>query len=104
MRTLQRFAVLVAIGAIVGTMAACSGGTAVSSAPSAGPTSAGETTAPSEASAPTTISFWTHTHPPMIEVYEKLIADYEAANPNITVDYQTIPNNEFGTKMLTSLS
>jgi multiple sugar transport system substrate-binding protein len=104
MRTLQRFAVLVAIGAIVGTMAACSGGTAVSSAPSAGPTSAGETTAPSQAAAPVTISFWTHTHPPMIEVYEKLIADYEAANPNITVDYQTIPNNEFGTKMLTSLS
>ena len=26
----------------------------------------------------TTISFWTHTHPPMIEVYEKLVADYEA--------------------------
>ena len=27
-----------------------------------------------------------------------------AANPNITIDYQTIPNNEFGTKMLTSLA
>ncbi len=52
----------------------------------------------------TTISFWTHTHPPMIEVYEQLIAEYEEANPNITIDYQTIPNNEFGTKMLTSLS
>ena len=52
----------------------------------------------------TTISFWTHTHPPMIEVYEDLIAQYEEANPNITIDYQTIPNNEFNTKMLTSLS
>lgn len=52
----------------------------------------------------TTISFWTHTHPPMIEVYEDLIAQYEEANPNVTIDYQTIPNNEFNTKMLTSLS
>jgi ABC-type glycerol-3-phosphate transport system substrate-binding protein len=52
----------------------------------------------------TTITFWTHTHPPMIEVYEELIAEYEEANPGVTIDYQTIPNNEFGTKMLTSLS
>jgi ABC-type glycerol-3-phosphate transport system substrate-binding protein len=37
-------------------------------------------------------------------VYEELIAEYEEANPGITIDYQTIPNNEFGTKMLTSLS
>lgn len=51
-----------------------------------------------------TISFWTHTHPPMIEVYETLIDEYEKANPGVTVDYQTIPNNEFNTKMLTSLS
>jgi multiple sugar transport system substrate-binding protein len=98
MRTLRRFAVLVAVGAIAGTMAGCST-PAASSAPSDGATAAA-----SEAAGPTTISFWTHTHPPMIEVYEKLIAEYEAANPNITVDYQTIPNNEFGTKMLTSLS
>lgn len=52
----------------------------------------------------TTISFWTHTHPPMIAVYEDLIKQYEAANPGIKIDYQTIPNNEFNTKMLTSLS
>lgn len=51
-----------------------------------------------------TISFWTHTHPPMIEVYEQLIDEYEDANPGVTIDYQTIPNNEFNTKMLTSLS
>ncbi len=51
-----------------------------------------------------TISFWTHTHPPMIEVFEELIAEYEDANPNITIDYQTIPNGDFNTKMLTSLS
>lgn len=58
----------------------------------------------SQESDSTTISFWTHTHPPMIEVYEDLIAEYEEANPNVTIDYETIPNNEFNTKMLTSLS
>lgn len=62
---------------------------------------AGGTTAPG---GPTTITFWTHTHPPMIEVYQKLITEYEAEHPGIKIDYQTIPNNEFGTKMLTSLS
>jgi multiple sugar transport system substrate-binding protein len=104
MRTLRRLAVLVATGAIVGAMVGCSGA-GVTSAPSAGATEpAGQSAAATDSTEPVTVSFWTHTHPPMIEVYEKLIADYEAANPNITIDYQTIPNNEFGTKMLTSLS
>ncbi|KAA9148644.1 sugar ABC transporter substrate-binding protein [Microbacterium lushaniae] len=51
-----------------------------------------------------TLTFWTHTHPPMIEVFEELIAEYEDENPNVTIDYQTIPNADFNTKMLTSLS
>ena len=51
-----------------------------------------------------TITFWTHTHPPMIELNEKLIAEYQSKNPNVKIEYQTIPNTEFGTKMLTSLS
>jgi multiple sugar transport system substrate-binding protein len=104
MRTLRRFAVLVATGALAGTLAGCGGG-ASSPATSANPTSGTPaSTAPSQPAAPVTVTFWTHTHPPMIEVYKKLIADYQAANPNVTIDYQTIPNNEFGTKMLTSLS
>lgn len=51
-----------------------------------------------------TISFWTHTHPPMITVYEELIEAYEAENEGVTIDYQTVPNNEFGTRLLTALS
>lgn len=86
MNTKRTIAVLTAATLSVAGLAACSTG---------GGGGEGEAT---------TISFWTHTHPPMIEVYEKLIAEYEEANPNITIDYQTIPNNEFGTKMLTSLS
>jgi ABC-type glycerol-3-phosphate transport system substrate-binding protein len=52
----------------------------------------------------TTVTFWTHTHPPMIALNKKIIAEYEKKHPNIKIDYQTIPNDEFGTKMLTSMS
>lgn len=51
-----------------------------------------------------TVSFWTHTHPPMVELNKSLIAEYEKKHPNVTIEYQTIPNTEFGTKMLTALS
>src|SRR5690349_17421233 len=50
------------------------------------------------------LTFWTHTHPPMIALNKQLIAEYEKANPNVTIDYQQIPNTDFNTKMLTSLS
>lgn len=51
-----------------------------------------------------TVTFWTHTHPPMVDLNKKLIAEYEKKHPDVTVEYQTIPNTEFGTKMLTALS
>jgi ABC-type glycerol-3-phosphate transport system substrate-binding protein len=40
----------------------------------------------------------------MIELNKKLIAEYEAKHPNVQIEYEQIPNTEFGTKMLTSLS
>jgi multiple sugar transport system substrate-binding protein len=50
------------------------------------------------------LTFWTHTHPPMVDLIKQLIKEYEAEHPNVTVKYEQIPNTEFGTKMLTSLS
>jgi ABC-type glycerol-3-phosphate transport system substrate-binding protein len=50
------------------------------------------------------LTFWTHTHPPMIELNKELIKEYEAKHPNVKIKYETIPNTEFGTKMLTALS
>jgi multiple sugar transport system substrate-binding protein len=50
------------------------------------------------------LTFWTHTHPPMIELNKTLIEEYEAKHPNVTIKYEQIPNTEFGTKMLTALS
>lgn len=51
-----------------------------------------------------TITFWTHTHPPMVDLNKKLVAEYQKDHPNVTIDYQIIPNTEFGTKMLTAMS
>lgn len=51
-----------------------------------------------------TLTFWTHTHPPMVELNKELIAEYEAKHPGVEIEYQQIPNTEFATKMLTSLS
>lgn len=63
-----------------------------------------QASATSKAGARVTISLWTHTHPPMIAEFKKLIKEYERLHPNVTVQYQTIPNTDFATKMLTSMS
>ena len=55
------------------------------------------------AASKTTIKFWTHTHPPMIDQNKALIEQFQAANPDIEVQYDIIPNNDFATKMLTSM-
>lgn len=52
----------------------------------------------------TTVTFWTHTHPPMVDLNKELIAEYEEANPHVKIEYQTIPNSEFFATMLTSLN
>ncbi len=51
----------------------------------------------------TTITFWTHTHPPMVDLNNVLIEQFHEQNPDIEIKYNVIPNNEFATKMLTSM-
>ena len=51
----------------------------------------------------TKIKFWTHTHPPMIDLNKSLIEGFMADNPDIEVEYEIIPNNDFATKMLASM-
>lgn len=59
--------------------------------------------APSKAQEKTKIKFWTHTHPPMVTLNETLVDEFMAANPDIEVEYEIIPNNDFATKMLASM-
>jgi multiple sugar transport system substrate-binding protein len=51
-----------------------------------------------------TLTFWTHTDPPMVSVDSKLIAEYEAQNPNVKIDATEIPNVSFFTKMVVSMT
>ncbi len=51
-----------------------------------------------------TIVFWSHTHPPMVDLNEALIAEYMELNPNITIEYEVIPNNQFFEKMMVSMT
>lgn len=56
------------------------------------------------ASAKTVITYWTHTHPPMVDLNHKLIEEFEKLNPDIEIEYTVIPNNDFFTKALTAMS
>ena len=51
-----------------------------------------------------TLTFWSHTHDPMNVLTEQIIADYEEANPGVTIEYEVMPNQDFFTRMLTALS
>ncbi len=52
----------------------------------------------------TEVSFWTHTHPPMVELNEDMIAEFNEQNPDINVSYEIVPNMNFAEKLLTSVS
>ncbi len=55
------------------------------------------------AMAETTVKFWTHQNDAWNASYEGLIADFEAANPDIKIEYTTFPYNDFEAKIQTSL-
>jgi multiple sugar transport system substrate-binding protein len=59
--------------------------------------------APATAQEKTKIRFWTHTHPPMVDQNNAAVAAFMEANPDIEVEYEIIPNNQFAEKMLTSM-
>jgi multiple sugar transport system substrate-binding protein len=52
----------------------------------------------------TEVSFWTHTHPPMVELNEELIAAFNEQNPDINVAYEIVPNMNFAERLLTAVS
>ncbi len=60
--------------------------------------------ASSSALAQTKVTLWMHDHPPRVPLDKQLIAEFEQANPDITVDYQVVPVAEFDSKLITALS
>ncbi|MFC1960666.1 extracellular solute-binding protein [Chloroflexota bacterium] len=51
-----------------------------------------------------TVRLWMHVHPPRIELDEELIAQFEAENPGIKVEYTTIADQEWDTALATALA
>ena len=58
---------------------------------------------PSFAGAETTVTFWTHQNAAWNASYEGMIAEFEAAYPDIKIEYTNFPYNDFEAKIQTSL-
>lgn len=56
-----------------------------------------------QASSAVTIKFWTHQNTAWNESYKGLIAEYEAAHPDVNIEYTTFPYSDFEAKIQTSL-
>ncbi len=48
------------------------------------------------------LTFWKHSHPPADVLTEELIKEYMAANPNVEIQMEIIPSNEYLNKVLTA--
>lgn len=50
------------------------------------------------------VKLWMHVHPPRVPLDEELIAAFEEANPDIDVEYTTVPDQEWDTTLATALA
>lgn len=53
---------------------------------------------------PVTVRLWMHVHPPRVALDEELIARFQEENPNIIVEYTTVPDQEWDTTLATALA
>lgn len=51
---------------------------------------------------PITITFWKHSHPPADTFSEEIIAEYEAMNPNVNIEIEIIPSDQYINRVLTA--
>ncbi|QJD87131.1 ABC transporter substrate-binding protein [Cohnella herbarum] len=103
---------LLLITALAVSLAACSNNSNSDSGSSPKASSSGASSEPSESVAasseseaePVTLTFWRHDYAPEAEAFKKLIASFEEKHPNIKVDFQMIPNDQYETKIRTALA
>lgn len=50
------------------------------------------------------VKLWMHEHPPRVALDEELIAQFEAENPNIDVEFTVVPDQEWDTTLSTALA
>ena len=61
-------------------------------------------TPPQEVAGPVKLVYWTHEDPNRTPVEEKLIAEFQSQNPNITVERETSPSGPIREKILTAFA
>jgi raffinose/stachyose/melibiose transport system substrate-binding protein len=90
-------------------LAACGGGSepaapADEAAPAEESVPAEEEAAPAEEMEPVTLRLLTWQHPPTVEFLEGFVEEFEAAHPNITVDWSIVNANDLPTTQQTRLT
>ncbi len=53
---------------------------------------------------PVTVKLWMHVHPPRVPLDEELLAQFQEENPDIVVEYTTVPDQEWDTALATALA
>jgi raffinose/stachyose/melibiose transport system substrate-binding protein len=100
-RALAALAVAVATATAV---AACSSGSSSSSSSSGTSASAGASSSSSASAAKVTLSWWNNANTqPLLGVFNNVIKQFEAANPNITIQNVPLQNELFKTKITPAL-
>ena len=51
-----------------------------------------------------TLTFWTHAYPPLVDLYEDLIAEYEAHNPGVDIQLVSYPAPELEPKLMAAVA
>jgi len=83
--------------------AAATANDAAAASPAVAATDAGAATAAPAPDKPVTLSYWTHQEDPWNVEQDQLIAAFEQQYPNITVEHEAYPYDEFESKTQTSL-
>lgn len=59
---------------------------------------------PGDVAVKKTVAYWTHEHPQMVELTNRLIGEYEAKTPGVKIEYQAVPHKDYETKLLIGLT
>lgn len=109
----RRVSIAAVLTAATLVVASCAGTSQPSPSPSSAPASAtpASSAAPSPSSAVTvdeigdiTIEMWQHTYPPLQAWTEARIAEFEGDHPNVTVELQAIPFQQYQDVLFTALA
>lgn len=90
-RSARLISLVLILPLLLSVIAGCTG--------AAAPQASGGAAAPAESSEGTKLVFWIHAAEPFIKAHTEIIEGFEKENPGITVELQSFPFAEFGTKV-----